>query len=353
MNPSWTRNRAARGPSFFPRMKMDGACVRADGSKGDRTMPHVTFIHGIANKPPKEKLLEAWESSLANGGLDLGAEGVTTSMVYWADMLYPAPLPEDDSFESVDAHLGTDDDDEDLAWIGELRGQGADMVTALRDRLGVDKLPFSGDDKEEATAPADEESAEAVTFEAIPLPWFIKRRIMKRFLKDVHHYLFNVEFSPRPGETFRIQTDIRKRFLDQLAADKAANADGRHIVVSHSMGTVISYDCLKNVDGCPPVDAYMTVGCPLGISEVHDNFDPTYRSHDAFPSDKVQGRWVNVYDRLDPVAFDARISNDYKQGGNEVITDQRVHNSGKWRHSSHKYYGQAALTDHIRTLLDL
>ena len=34
-------------------------------------MPHVTFIHGISNKPPKDKLLEDWEAYLALGGLDL------------------------------------------------------------------------------------------------------------------------------------------------------------------------------------------------------------------------------------------------------------------------------------------
>lgn len=35
-------------------------------------MPHVTFIHGIANKPPHENLLRIWENALAReSGLDL------------------------------------------------------------------------------------------------------------------------------------------------------------------------------------------------------------------------------------------------------------------------------------------
>lgn len=119
------------------------------------------------------------------------------------------------------------------------------------------------------------------------------------------------------------------------------------------MGTVISYDCLKNVPDCPAVDAYMTVGSPLGISEVHDNFKPDYDKHRAFPAARVAGQWVNVYDRLDPVAFDARLANDYQKDGGKVIVDQKVHNSGKWRHSSYKYYGQAALCEHLRNLLDL
>jgi surfactin synthase thioesterase subunit len=33
-----------------------------------------------------------------------------------------------------------------------------------------------------------------------------------------------------------------------MNADATATDDGPHVVVSHSMGTVISYDCLKNLE---------------------------------------------------------------------------------------------------------
>lgn len=314
-------------------------------------MPHVTFIHGIANKPPKDKLLEDWEAFLAQGGLDLGTEGVTTSMVYWADLMYPAPLSADDDFESVDNGVGTSLIDEEIEWINALSDKEKAFVEAFRKKLDFDK-PSPEDDNYAPPSPQNEDELESLAFEAIPLPWFIKRRAMKILLKDVHHYLFNAKFSPRNGEEYQIQDDIRELFVNQLKED-TNNNEGPHIVVSHSMGTVISYDCLKNVSGCPSIDGYMTVGSPLGISEVYDNFDPEYDGNNAFPSGKLQGDWVNVYDRLDPVAFDARITNDYRKNGNEVIFDQLVHNSGMWRHSSHKYYGQQALCDHLRKLLAL
>src|SRR5215210_8568644 len=63
---------------------------------GDRgcAVAHVTFIHGIANKPPADVLLEQWRIALLdNDGVDLEARGVTSSMVYWADLLYAEPLP--------------------------------------------------------------------------------------------------------------------------------------------------------------------------------------------------------------------------------------------------------------------
>ena len=58
-------------------------------------MVHVTFIHGIANKPSAEVLLEQWRVALLdNDGVDLDAMGVSASMVYWADLLYAEPLLE-------------------------------------------------------------------------------------------------------------------------------------------------------------------------------------------------------------------------------------------------------------------
>lgn len=58
-------------------------------------MGHITFIHGIANKPASDVLLRLWRQALARDeGLDLGAEGVTSSMVYWADVMYEEPKPE-------------------------------------------------------------------------------------------------------------------------------------------------------------------------------------------------------------------------------------------------------------------
>ncbi len=315
-------------------------------------MPHVTFIHGIANKPPKEKLLENWEAYLAQGGLDLAAGGVSTSMVYWADVMYAEPVAPDADFESVEEGLGTAATDEELAWVEDLPAKEKAFVESFREKLGFDIESPEGDHYAPPPLEGNEDELEALNFEAIPLPWFIKRRVMKALLKDVHHYLFNAKFSPRPGEEYQVQDHIRRLFVDQLKQD-TANREGPHVVVSHSMGTVISYDCLKNVPDCPSISAYMTVGSPLGISEVHDNFKPNYDKRDAFPSDRVAGDWVNVYDRLDPVAFDARIKNDYQKGGNQVVIDEKVRNSGKWRHSSYKYYGQQALCNHLSKLLTL
>ncbi|MEL7448074.1 MAG: hypothetical protein AAFN78_02635, partial [Pseudomonadota bacterium] len=195
-------------------------------------MPHVTFIHGIANKPPKEKLLENWEAHLAQGGLDLPAEGVTTSMVYWADVMYAEPAEPDADFESVDEGVGTAASDEDLQWIDDLPPDEKAFVEGFRSRLRFDADSPEGEDYTPPAVAGNEDDLEGISFEAVPIPWFIKRRLMKVLLKDVHHYLFNARFSPRPGEEYQVQDHIRRLFVDQLKAD-AANNDGAHVVISH------------------------------------------------------------------------------------------------------------------------
>ncbi|MEM9303392.1 MAG: hypothetical protein AAGE01_14850 [Pseudomonadota bacterium] len=316
-------------------------------------MPHVTFVHGIANKPPKDQLLDNWKYYLSAGGLDLDANDVSCSMVYWADVMYPEPEADASSFESDSGDVGTVSEDDDLSWIDDVPRKERAFVDSLRQRLRFD-VESPGNDEYVAEIPMEPSSEEQspIPFEAVPLPWFIKRRAMKRLLKDVYYYLFNKPWKhATSGNEVLVRDHIRELFINQLAADAAGN-DGAHVVVGHSMGTVISYDCLKHVDACVPVTAYMTVGSPLGISEVHDNF-AGYDRRDAFPAEKLGGGWVNVYDRLDPVAFDARLANDYQRERTKVIIDEKVKNSGTWRHSSWKYFGQEVLCEHLINMLEL
>ena len=94
-------------------------------------MPHVTFIHGIANKPAHERLLTIWRQSLAeNDGLDLGARGITSSMVYWADLMYEKPADEGSAHESTGEEVATDAADESLSWTEGLSGD--DLKNALQ-----------------------------------------------------------------------------------------------------------------------------------------------------------------------------------------------------------------------------
>jgi hypothetical protein len=66
-------------------------------------MPHVTFIHGIANKPAEKELIAIWVRTLAEAAepLPLSDLGVTSSLVYWADLMYEKPDPDVAAHEGV------------------------------------------------------------------------------------------------------------------------------------------------------------------------------------------------------------------------------------------------------------
>jgi hypothetical protein len=319
-------------------------------------MPHVTFIHGIANKPPQDQLLDLWIRSLADGtGLDLGAEGVTSSMVYWADIMYAEPAAEANAEESAGdesvaeakapetADLEVEDmDASEAAWTASL---AAKLAVPLAVDTAVDSVAG-------AVASAVTPSPVAETLERIPLPGFVKVRLMKKLLRDVHHYLYNVDYSPRPGDTYKVQDVIRARMIKAL--QEGAGQPGPHVVVSHSMGTVIAYDCLKRVADAPVVDGLVTIGSPLGIDEVQDMLKPEWSRKDGYPFEKVNGRWVNVYDHLDPVAgFDPNFANDYRRGGDTKVEDINEQNYGSWRHDITKYMRGPKLRQALRELLDL
>ncbi len=168
-------------------------------------------------------------------------------------------------------------------------------------------------------------------------------------MDDVHHYLFNSDFSPRAGVSFNVQQEIRTRILKKL---KEVNTD-KHIVISHSMGTIMMYDCLKRVPDCPAVDGLMTIGSPLGIDEIQDKFAPKWTRENGFP-EKLNGPWLNIYDSLDPVTgFDGNIANDYKLDGKEIIEVINEQNWGAWRHNITNYLSGPKLRTALKKMLSL
>ena len=327
-----------------------GRLNRARRIKGD-AMPHVTFIHGIGNKPEQDVLLDTWVADLADNGLDLPTRGVSTSMVCWADVMYPQPAAAELGHESAEAMAGEGVEDIDMTWLddadeSERRLVGGLATAILLQTPAVEELEEIPDPTPESTP----EAAIPTGYERIPLPESVKRPLMKALLRDVHHYLFDTEHRPRKGVVYKVQKEIRQRFLTELQA--AAGSSRPHVVVSHSMGTVIAYDCLKRVSDCPPVDGLVTIGSPLGFDEIIDRLRPEWTSAGGFPSERLGGGWTNVYDPLDIVAgFHPRLAGSFRRDGERVLKDVMVWNRGTWRHGIANYFARPKLRDALAELL--
>lgn len=324
-------------------------------------MGHITFVHGIMNQPSPARLLKDWKRDLADGGdgVDLDVYGVTSSMVYWADVMYAAATDagggsqESIEYEGIESGALTEVDE---SYIAEATGDEKDFIESMIENYDLDRP----DEPEGAAEPAPDMAeplaatapearvAAASALEAVPLPWFVKRPLMRLLLRDVHHYLFNTSHSPRSGSSYKVRDEVRKRFVDDLGKVDG----GPHVVVAHSLGSVIAYDCLKRVAATKKVDMLVTLGTPLGMSEIQHNMRPEWSKDDGYPGDLP--RWVNVVDRLDPVCVaDPIIANDYMRRKASVVVDQVVSNGGVMRHPSGKYFRQPVVQDAVREGLDL
>lgn len=301
----------------------------------------VVFVHGLDNKPAADYLFNLWKRKLAHDdGLDLDTCNVAASMNYWADVLYESPDPNVAAYESA---AGAIEGLEAQAGLNELAHKDDPRIRGLARKLDVDP------DVVEEIQPSEAEVL-AVQQERVPVPAWLRKRIMARFVRDAHHYFFNVEFSPRPGAIFRVRDELRRRFLDCL---RSAPQTDRTVIVSHSMGTIIAYDCLMHEPDCPAVHGLMTIGSPLGLDEVQDFF-PKWTRANGFPSEKLNGSWVNVFDPLDVVAgADPHLANDYMRGGRPVVEDLRQDAWGTWRHSISKYLQGGSLRSRLAEMLEV
>jgi hypothetical protein len=313
-------------------------------------MTTVIFIHGISNMPESHLLQSLWENALAadkgnNSGIEIGAYGASVELVYWSDVLYET---------HAQTRTGAENAALSIEMSNALRGDSPFLNDVSDDWIhGVSHdLNFDPDLLLSPSASPIQSGKEtnAAAAEAIPLPWPLKKPLMRAFVRDAHHYLFNVEHSPRPGGAYFVRDEIRKRFISKV---QEAAAKGPVIIFSHSLGTVIAYDCLKNVPECPAVQKLITVGSPLGLSEIQDKLEPGYSVHDGFPHEKLSGDWNNVYDPVDIVSVaDPKLGNDYLLGGREHIFDHRQNNGGLWTHGLLKYASQPGLRDILRNALE-
>lgn len=314
-----------------------------------RSTAAVVFVHGLAKKPPAAELLKLWRWGLARGnpnpvafpnphrGLDLATEGVPHALNYWADVFYG-----EDTETDFSSYYEADEDLElasegltalDAATLPPpASAEGQRFVAAMEAELAAKAavLPSA-----EPAAPVRAVVAGEELEIAAWLPDSVKGAIIHKAAMEAYHYLFDVEFVRADGERFKVRQVLRQRLLDQLQALRQ-EAD-RLVVVAHSMGTMIAYDVLRRCPGCPPVDTLITLGSPLGITEVQEKLVAEGAKGVDFPAATLR-RWVNVYDPLDPVCgLDPRFANDYAAVDGRRVEDIRESNWGKWRHTITHY----------------
>lgn len=104
-------------------------------------------------------------------------------------------------------------------------------------------------------------------------------------LNQVASYLFSS----------KIYNAIQTRMLDGL--NKAMGMGDELVIASHSLGSVVAFDALRQVSAGHNVSTFFTLGSPLSKLR-----RLSIRTADLGAIPDMVGEWLNLYDTTDPVA---------------------------------------------------
>ena len=276
----------------------------------------VIGIHGLKNKPAKDLLARWWAMSLQEGlqrnhGL---VSPIAFELVYWADIQYPAPIPE---AEIDNPYITADRQDPLLRY----RGNALDTVHAIAEKWGGRAID--------------------------------KGKDLIGLGEHVDH-LLGIAFDDL--RDYYREPDLRNHVRDRLARVLQRHKDKRVCLIAHSMGSIIAYDVLRMLEQCPSaIDHFVTIGSPLGLPIVTQHVREEF-SNTLVPQQVRQ--WTNLADPGDKIALDCSLSDDYRPTpGGIRVQDDLVHNdyvdrAGKSdQHNGYGYLRTPELSDIVRGFL--
>jgi subtilisin family serine protease len=310
----------------------------------------IIYVHGIGNKPVASVLKCQWDTALF--GLEVGER---SRMAYWVNRdYYPRALNE--TCVSGD-RVSLDDEEASTRAIMALGGEGGEEVKAIANEVTAltsedshqEKVLLSIANKiynQSTSRIPPNISARGVRAKVLPLPEPVRKliagKLTRAFLRDVNDFLFHKK---------------RRAVMHEALKERLDAGGGPFVVIAHSQGSMIAYDVLREIKkGQCDVSLLVTLGSPLGLQEVQDYFRRGPNA--ALQKPACVRRWLNVADRLDPVAFDPNLSNDFRGVENIPVSTHGLDGFGinvdsPWHpHSGTGYLKNGDVRDAVRTTVD-
>lgn len=127
-----------------------------------------------------------------------------------------------------------------------------------------------------------------------------------------------VKLSIQDTETYfgnRDNLGSRVRELQKQLLREAVRNGDRVLLIGHSMGSIIAYDSLWELDHLEGihhcVDCFLTIGSPLGMNYVQKRLiGMAHKEERSYPGNLR--RWINVAARGDLVALDPSLADDFR-----------------------------------------
>lgn len=259
----------------------------------------IIGIHGLGNKPPKYLLKKWWKDAMYEGLKKNGnkSDFPEFELIYWADILYEKPLNKwekdkdnpyflEEPYIKSPKHYSLENH--------SLRQKIVDTISSQLNKL------FLNEDK-------------TLNYK------FISDFIIHNFFKDLETY-FIVSCKDKYDVTCKAKDLIRKRIIDVLR--KYENDD--IMIISHSMGSIITFDALTFLLPEMKINTLVTIGSPLGlpvvISKIASEYNnmPKGHKHMATPPG-ITKNWFNLADIRDKVALNYKLNDDFSSNEMGII----------------------------------
>jgi hypothetical protein len=274
-------------------------------------MAQVVCVHGVGSQLGGEQsLLASWYPALCDGLARANVVPLArreVAMAFYGDLFRPPGewlTVGDPAYTAADIDAGFE---QDLLYAWWAAAAATDDKVAPPDSDTLARTPQS-------VQAALRQLARSNFFAGIAL------RSLVFDLKQVRRYLHDST----------LRAAAQAQVVEQVGLDT-------HVVVAHSLGTVVAYEALCAYSR-HSVQAFITLGSPLGISNlIFDRLIPTpSRGLGIWPGD-ASLKWANIADRGDVVALEK----DLRSKFGERVSNAIVHN-GTQAHNAASY-----LTDRL------
>ncbi|MDD1796147.1 alpha/beta hydrolase [Enterovibrio sp. ZSDZ42] len=275
----------------------------------------IVLIHGRSNKPAPVTLKDNWIEAIQEGlraNTSLTSLGDTkVEMAYYADLHYTSgPVNDIDNSEPyIEAKPGSIKRYK-KGFFDRIRNLSSGWIEGVVDSVEEYSGVFSK----------------------------LARSVAKKLLRDLGKYYSQPDF--RLSVNNRLEDILKKHRDDEV------------ILVSHSMGTIIAYEVLRDMGKTGyQIDHLITMGSPLGMAAVQGNM-LNHRNQLRTPS-CVKRSWVNFSDPGDYVCIDTHLADDYTQNSTNIgVKDYLVCNDyPKNEHKSYGYLRTPEFSEHLASLL--
>jgi hypothetical protein len=148
--------------------------------------------------------------------------------------------------------------------------------------------------------------------------------IIKHFFKDLSIYLTQ-KFTEETKSDSLVKDEIRLKLINTLKKHSGKDI----LLITHSMGSIVSYDVLIHSENDVKIDSLVTMGSPLGIPFM---FDKLKNELSKVPDDdnrlrtpeNILTEWINLADLADKLAQKAGLRKIFKMNSREVGPDIKL-----------------------------